>query len=93
MKMGGSSVTSASFDTLFAKNVPHVLEKIFFSLDFKSFTTCMKVDTTWRDLLRTPRYEKELDRMRIERDNLEEKLYYAAILREYLMVDRPFRKR
>ena len=76
--MGQTSASGASFDTLFAKNVPHVLEMIFFSLDFKSFKTCMKVDTTWRDLLGTPRYEKELDRMRIEKDDNEARLYSAS---------------
>ena len=26
-----------AFDTLLTRNVPHILEKIFFSLDYKSF--------------------------------------------------------
>ena len=39
------------FDTLFTRNVPHVLEKIFFSLDYASFKNCLEVGKPWRDLL------------------------------------------
>ena len=45
-----------AFDKLFTKSVPHILEKIFFSLDFKSFNTCMDVSKTWRDLLTSDTY-------------------------------------
>ena len=45
-----------AFDKLFTKSVPHILEKIFFSLDFKSFNTCMDVSKTWRDLLTSDSY-------------------------------------
>ena len=39
------------FDILFSKNVPHILEKIFFSLDYTSFGNCLKVSQKWRKLL------------------------------------------
>ena len=39
------------FDTLFTRNVPHILEKIFFSLDYASFKNCLEVNEPWRDLL------------------------------------------
>ena len=39
------------FDTLFTRNVPHVLEKIFFSLDYASFKNCLEVSKPWHDLL------------------------------------------
>ena len=45
------------FDTLFNKNVPHILEKIFFSLDYDSFETCTKVCTTWDELLSSESYQ------------------------------------
>ena len=39
------------FSTLFIKSVPHILEKIFFSLDYKSFKTCTEVNNAWKELL------------------------------------------
>lgn len=39
------------FDKLLAKNVPHILEKIFLSLDIESFKNCMEVCQAWRSLL------------------------------------------
>ena len=68
----------SAFDTLFLRSVPHILEKIFFSLDYKSFKTCMSVNKTWRDLHATARYKKELAKMLIEKNNNEKKLYSAS---------------
>ena len=42
---------SCNFDTLFLKNVPHILEKIFFSLDYKSFKKCLGVSSAWNKQL------------------------------------------
>ena len=39
------------FDILLSKNVPHILENIFFSLDYKSFNICLEVSQKWRELL------------------------------------------
>ena len=39
------------FDTLMTKNVPHILEKIFLSLDYESFKACGKVNNKWKGLL------------------------------------------
>ena len=36
---------------LFTESVPHVLEKIFFSLDYESFKTCKEVSISWNKLL------------------------------------------
>ena len=44
-------VTACEFYRLFTKNVPHILEKIFFSLDYASFKNCLEVSKSWRDLL------------------------------------------
>ena len=38
-------------DRLFTRNVPHIVEKIFFSLDYASFKNCLEVSQSWRDLL------------------------------------------
>ena len=46
------------FDKLFTKSVPHILEKIFFSLDYTSFKKCMEVNTAWRELLTSESYKR-----------------------------------
>ena len=45
------SKAPSAFDTLFTKNVPHILEKIFLSLDYKSFKTCQRACNSWNVLL------------------------------------------
>ena len=45
------------FDTLFNKNVPHILENIFFNLDYKAYKACLEVNTTWRKLLTSEFYK------------------------------------
>ena len=50
---------SCAFDMLFTKNVPHILEKIFLSLDYKSFKKCLKVNNTWYELLRSESFKKK----------------------------------
>ena len=40
-----------AFDTLFTRNVPHILQKIFLSLDLDSFMSCLKVSKTWNQVL------------------------------------------
>ena len=46
------------FDKLFTKSVPHILEKIFFSLDYASFKTCMEVNTVWQELLTSKSFKR-----------------------------------
>ena len=48
-----------AFDKLFTKNVPHLLEKIFFSLDYESFKNCRDVSNTWHGLLSSDSYQKK----------------------------------
>ena len=52
-----------AFGVLFAKSVPHILEKIFFSLDYKSFQACFKVSSAWNKELSSQRYQKWFERM------------------------------
>ena len=49
----------SSFDTLFAKNVPHILEKIFLSLDYESFKACQRVNNSWNVLLTSASFIKK----------------------------------
>jgi len=67
------------FDVLFAKSVPHLLEKIFFSLDYESYKTCMEVNRLWCKLLKSASYLKRargIFQKEISHDGL--KLHCAA---------------
>ena len=46
-----------NFDTLFSKNLPHILEKIFFSLDYESYKNCLEVSNEWKGVLTSDRYK------------------------------------
>ena len=50
-------MSSAAFDKLTEKSVPHILERIFFSLDYDSFKNCMEVSKTWRNLLISEQFQ------------------------------------
>ena len=52
-------VDPCGFGTLFAKNLPHILEKIFFSLDYTSYNRCMLVSKIWNKLLTSEPYQKK----------------------------------
>ena len=45
-----------NLNALFSKNVPHILEKIFFSLDYESYKICLEVNSEWKELLTSERY-------------------------------------
>ena len=64
------------FHKLFTKNVPHILEGIFFSLDYKSFNACREVSNAWNKLLGTDRFLKKFDDMLVEKEKNEEKLLH-----------------
>ena len=51
-------MVACDFDRLFTTNVPHVLEKIFWSLDYNSFKTCLMVNKSWRELITTEKFSK-----------------------------------
>ena len=48
------------FDRVCTRNVPHILENIFFSLDYKSFKACKEVCKTWNELMASDVYQKKL---------------------------------
>ena len=50
---------TCAFDKLFFMNVPHILERIFFSLHYESYKTCMHVNTKWSKLLKSDAYQKK----------------------------------
>ena len=68
-----------SFDNLFSKNVLHVLEKIFISLDYKSYKKCLKVNNEWNRVLTSQSFRmkgKLVFHRKILKDTL--LLYHAA---------------
>ena len=48
-----------AFDKLFAKNVPHIMDKIFFSLDFVSFKVSSEVSKSWNTLLKSESIQRK----------------------------------
>ena len=63
-----------NFDTLFSKNLPHILEKIFLFLDYKSFMICQMVNSEWREFLKSKRLmslAKCVFKLRIIEDEIE----------------------
>ena len=62
---------TSGFDTLFTSvNVPHILEKIFFSLDYESLKACHQVNGAWRQLLSSDKYQSMLKEKRKNEDNI-----------------------
>ena len=48
----------AFIDTLFTKSVPHLIEKIFLSLDYTTYKNCLKVKDTWNEVLTSESFLK-----------------------------------
>ena len=76
----GEIKVPCTFETLFAKNVPHILETIFFSLDLRSFEKCQEVSNSWRDFLRSESFQKKAKSVAESQSvkDEEEKLYNAS---------------
>ena len=56
----------SAFEKLFTTSVPHVLEKIFFSLDYESFKACHEVCKDWSELLSTESSKQKANKMLTE---------------------------
>ena len=48
-----------AFDTLFTKHVPHILEKIFLSLDYESFKSCCQASNAWKKVLTSESFQSK----------------------------------
>ena len=73
------SIPHCKFNILFTKSVPHILEKIFFSLDFDSFVACGKVSLAWEGLFSSRLYQQKAYELWTVRDENEERLCQASI--------------
>ena len=47
----------------FTRNVPHITEKIFFTLDYESYKTCLEVSNEWYELLSSESYQTKAKSM------------------------------
>ena len=48
----------SAFDMLLTRNVPHIHAKIFLSMDYDSFKSCLMVSKTWNQLLTSQSFKK-----------------------------------
>ena len=77
------------FVTIFSRSYPHILENIFFLLDYESYKVCMQVNSEWRQQLASERYKtlgKSVFRKEIMQDGA--KLLSAAFMGNTDQVDR-----
>ena len=58
-------------EKIFRKNVPHILEKIFFSLHYGSYVECRKVCKEWNELFSYNRYQREAEKLAEKMKNQE----------------------
>ena len=71
------AMADCEFDRLFTRSVPHILERIFFSLDHDSFEACQKVCKAWNELHSSEPYLQKAEEL------LEEKRYNENLLWQY----------
>ena len=53
-----NNMEKSAFDMLFTRNVPHIHAKIFLSMDYDSFKSCLMVSKTWNQLLTSESLKK-----------------------------------
>ena len=56
----GKNMDHYTFDTFFSKNVPHLLERIFLSLDYISFKRCLEVSSVWNEVLTSNSFQRKV---------------------------------
>ena len=66
------------FDRLFTKSVPHILDGIFFSLDYNSFVACRDVCKAWNELHSSELYQKMAETLLEEKMNNEKMLCHYS---------------
>ena len=60
------SAPQCEFEKLVTRNVPHILEMIFFDLDYYSFAACGKVCKAWGELFSSQSYKRRVEKLRVE---------------------------
>ena len=73
------AISRCDFDRLFTISVPHILEKIFFALDFDSFMECSKVCKAWNELYLSELYHRKAEELMIEKKCNEQRLCTSSL--------------
>ena len=73
-----NTISTCAFNILFTKDVPHIHEKIFFSLDYESFKFCVKVCKTWCRLITSESFLERAKSHFIEIERDEHLLWLAS---------------
>ena len=68
------TTSKCEFDRLSKKNIPHVLETIFFSLDFDSYISCRAVCKSWNQLHSSDLYQARAKEKLIEKKKSQRRL-------------------
>ena len=79
------------FQALFAKSVPHILEKIFLSLDYDTLVSCRKVCKAWYQVLSMEPYSEMMLKMVRLRQQLRIKLFENEVMLELENLHTSFR--
>ena len=69
INMGNNQTKLGNFEPLFDKNIPHILEKIFHSLDYDSFMESKRVCKEWNKLLSSKSYDEIAKKLLKEKRN------------------------
>ena len=59
-------MADCQFDRLFTISVPHILQRIFFSLDYDSFMASRKVSKAWRELHSSEVYRRKREELELD---------------------------
>lgn len=65
---------SCEFDRLFKISVPHILEKVFFSLDYDTLMACNQVCKCWNSLISSKSYQRRANELLGKKRENERKL-------------------
>ena len=60
------SAPHCEFEKLVTRNVPHILEMIFFELDYDSFMACGQVCKAWKGIFSSQSFDLTAEKLRIE---------------------------
>ena len=68
-----------NMEALFARNVPHILEMIFLSLDYQSLKACLNVGNTWREHLKSESFQRRAKSVFANEISYEEEKIWDAV--------------
>ena len=84
----GKNSNLGAFGKVFNKNVPHILESIFLSLDYDSFMTCHNVCFAWKYLFMSDSFKEGAEKLLAEKMRREEMIHDSVRSGDIEEVDR-----